>query len=245
MKSATFQPGYILDRVEIRFGSWGCLISPSYSQSVAKCGFPSAGVHQSLDHDSPSLRDLAPYLWFEEDLSRWKERLIIAPVIIFTLTILGAIYVPLTLFMVNVLWDHQHSIMQQHGFSRIYDFKSGTGTKRSGRFDLGFHWIFFGNMLITSPLFSTIWIAQFASMGLLPDTSTVQMIQSVSWGITISYGVVYLLQLIRVSVRDKKSIPSNMCSLGRAIFSGTFVRGMPPRYWSGGLLIASCTDFNI
>lgn len=55
---------------------------------------------------------------FKEDLSRWTQRLIVGPIVIFTLTILGAIYIPITFFIVNVLWDHQHSIMQQHGFAR-------------------------------------------------------------------------------------------------------------------------------
>ncbi len=220
MKSATFQPGYILDRRGDAIWFLGLpyiavLFAISSQMWLPAVALASISLWITIPHHFATwLRTYG----FKEDLSRWTERLIIGPIILFTLTILGAIYVPLTFFIVNILWDHQHSIMQQHGFSRIYDFKSGTGTRRSGKFDLAFHWVFFGNMLITSPLFSTIWLAQLAAMGLLLSTETVQLIHTCSWAITLSYGVVYLFQLIRGIRQGQKINPVKYLFIGSSYF---------------------------
>ena len=220
MKSATFQPGYILNRRGDAIWFLGLpymavLFAISCQMWLPAVALASISLWITIPHHFATwMRTYG----FKEDLSRWSQRLIVGPMIIFSLTILGAIYVPLTFFMVNVLWDHQHSIMQQHGFSRIYDFKSGTGSRRSGKIDLGFHWVFFGNMLITSPLFSTIWLAQFAAMGLLPEAGTVHVIQTCSWAITAGYGIFYLWQLV-VGVRNGNKInPVKYLFIGSSYF---------------------------
>ncbi len=220
MNSATFQPGYILNRRGDAIWFLGLpylaiLFALSCQMWLPAVALASISLWITIPHHFATwLRTYG----FKEDLSRWTQRLIVGPIVIFTLTILGAIYIPITFFIVNVLWDHQHSIMQQHGFSRIYDYKSGTGTRRSGRFDLGFHWIFFGNMLITSPLFSTIWLGQFAIMGLLPEASTVQLIHTFSWGITGCYGIFYVIQLIQGVRQGQKINPIKYIFIGSSYF---------------------------
>ena len=73
-------------------------------------------------------------------------------------------------------------------------------------------------MLITSPLFSTIWLAQFAAMGLLPEAGTVHVIQTCSWAITAGYGIFYLWQLV-VGVRNGNKInPVKYLFIGSSYF---------------------------
>ena len=220
MNSTIFQPGDILNRRGDAIWFLGLpylavLFSLSCQTFLPAVALASITLWITIPHHFATwLRTYG----FKEDLSRWTQRLIVGPIIIFTLTILGAIYIPITFFLVSVLCDHQHSIMQQHGLSRIYDFKSGTGTRRSGRIDLGFHWIFFGNMLITSPLFSTIWLGQFAVMGLLPEASTVHLVQGCSWGITGCYGIYYVIQLIQSVRRGQKINPIKYIFIGSSYF---------------------------
>ena len=203
MKSTTFQPGYILDRRGDAIWFLGLpylavVFAISCQMWLPAVALASISLWITIPHHFATwLRTYG----FKEDLSRWTQRLIVGPVVIFTLTILGAIYVPLTFFMVNVLWDHQHSIM-----------------RRSGRMDLGVHWVFFGNMLITSPLFSTIWLAQFAAAGLLPEATTVQMIQSCSWIITACYGTYYLVQLVIDIQKGGKINPIKYIFIGSSYF---------------------------
>ena len=112
MKSATFQPGYILNRRGDAIWFLGLpymavLFAISCQMWLPAVALASISLWITIPHHFATwLRTYG----FKEDLSRWSQRLIVGPMIIFSLTILGAIYVPLTFFMVNVLWDHQHSI---------------------------------------------------------------------------------------------------------------------------------------
>ena len=85
------------------------------------------------------------------EFSRWRDCFIVGPVMLVLMAYLAMRYAPLSLILVVTLWDHQHSLMQQYGFSRIYDFKAKAGAAITGRFDLAFNWIFFVNMLVVSP----------------------------------------------------------------------------------------------
>ncbi|MDE0736715.1 MAG: hypothetical protein OSB47_12890 [Pirellulaceae bacterium] len=155
---------------------------------------------------------------FSEDWKRWTDRLIIGPLVIFGFTFLGAMSFPLTLYLVSTLWDHQHSIMQQHGFGRIYDFKAGTGTRKTARFDLGLHWILFGNMLVTSPLFSSLWISELYRWEIHISLASVQMIHTIGWTLTGTYVVIYLLHL-GSSLRQGKSLnPLKYAFIGASYF---------------------------
>src|SRR5688572_21128228 len=84
-----------------------------------------------------------PEVW-----QRFKDRLIIGPVIILLFTAIGLLAAPITLLLLVTAWDHQHSIMQQHGFGRIYDFKADTGLATTRRFDLALHWILYSHMFL-------------------------------------------------------------------------------------------------
>ncbi len=143
--------------------------------------------------------------WFRtygirEDWQRFKQRLIIGPLVIFAVVFTGLQVAPITLLLVVMLWDSQHSIMQQHGFGRIYDFKASSGSPRTPRFDLALHWILYGNMFLNAPLFVTMWLRELYRLNLLIPVGTVRFIQLVSWTVTVAYLAVYLVHVV-VSMR--------------------------------------------
>ncbi|MFP6750974.1 MAG: hypothetical protein VB855_04820, partial [Pirellulaceae bacterium] len=143
--------------------------------------------------------------WFRtygihEDWQRFKQRLIVGPLVIFAVVFAGLQVAPITLLLVIILWDSQHSIMQQHGFGRIYDFKAGSGSPRTPRFDLALHWILFGNMFLNAPMFVTMWLRELYRLNLLIPVSAVRFIQLASWTVTAAYLAVYLVHVL-VSIR--------------------------------------------
>lgn len=143
----------------------------------------------------------------DEDWSRWKSRLILGPIILVPSIVLGTAFVPITLGIVFLLWDHQHSLMQQYGFARIYDFKADTGAPSTGRFDYWLSIILYGNMLVTTPLWSELWIAELYRWDLAPHVETIQRIQSTSWAILGAYGVIYVAHLIASGLRGARINP--------------------------------------
>ena len=155
---------------------------------------------------------------FSEDWKRWTDRLIIGPLVIFGFTFLGAMSFPLTLYLVSTLWDHQHSIMQQHGFGRIYDFKASTGSRTTGRFDLRLHWVLFGNMLVASPLFSSVWLNELARWEVPLTLAGVQLTHTISWTVTGIYVVIYLGYVSRCLVQGQAINPLKYAFIGASYF---------------------------
>jgi len=127
-----------------------------------------------------------------EDWQRFKSRLIVGPLVIASLTLLGVKYAPLSMFLLVILWDHQHSLMQQHGLARIYDFKARAGARSTGRFDLFLGIFLFGNMLITAPLWTEFWVFELYRWNLAVGAETVRTIHLVSWIGTGAYVCIYL-----------------------------------------------------
>lgn len=126
-----------------------------------------------------------------EDWQRWKGPLIVGPLVIGGMTLLGLTIAPITVIMLGILWDLQHSLMQQHGFGRIYDFKARAGSALTGRFDLFLHWVLFVNMLITSPLFTLQWVRELHRWDMPVTPTGVHWMQYASWAITALYLAVY------------------------------------------------------
>lgn len=126
------------------------------------------------------------------EFARFKERFVLGPIVLVGFTYALIQYAPLSLVLVVTLWDHQHSLMQQYGFARVYDFKARAGAPSTSKFDLAFNWIFFGNMLVVSPLFSVVWVRMLHEWYLPISAETVQTVHLVSWTVAIAYGLVYL-----------------------------------------------------
>ena len=140
-----------------------------------------------------------------EDWERWTGPLIVGPVAITAATLLGMHWAPKTLFVLGLLWDHQHSLMQQHGLARIYDFKARSGGPWTGRFDLLLHCFLYGNMLITAPLFFQIWGSEIYRWQLPITPQMVGWFQNFSWFALAVFLVIYSFSLWQ-SVRAGHSI---------------------------------------
>jgi hypothetical protein len=130
------------------------------------------------------------------EFARSRERVIFGPILLVALAYGLTMLAPLTLLLVVFLWDHQHSIMQQYGFSRVYDFKAGTGAPSTPRFDLVFGWVLFVNMLLVSPLWSVYWVRILHEWGLPPSTDGIVLVKQVSWTVTLGYAAVWLGHIV-------------------------------------------------
>ncbi len=143
----------------------------------------------------------------DEDWQRWHHRLIFGPIVLIPSIVLGTALVPITLGIVFLLWDHQHSLMQQYGFARIYDFKAGTDAPHTKRFDFLLSIFLYGNILLTTPLWSELWVAELYRWDAALHVETIQLIQATSWMVLGVYVVVYLGHLIVGGVRGNRINP--------------------------------------
>jgi hypothetical protein len=120
----------------------------------------------------------------ESDWSRWKTRLIVGPLLLIPSVFLGTAFLPVSFALVFLLWDHQHSLMQQHGFARIYDFKAGSGAASTPRADFWLQVVLYGNLLVTAPLWSELWIAELYRWDLALRADAIARVHQISWTIT-------------------------------------------------------------
>ena len=159
-----------------------------------------------------------PEVW-----QRFKARLIVGPVAIFSLTAAGLIWAPITLLLLVSAWDHQHSIMQQHGFSRVYDFKAQTGLESTRKYDLALHWILYGNMFLQAPMFRFLWIRELHRMHVPISAGFVEGLLTVSWIVTFGYLIVYLLHLRRTVRAGRPINPIKYAFIAASYFLWYFV----------------------
>jgi hypothetical protein len=150
----------------------------------------------------------------QEDWSRWKDRLVLGPPLLIGSVILGSAFTPVTIALVLMLWDHQHSMMQQHGFARIYDFKAGTGSPLLRRLDLWLGAILYANLLVTAPLWSELWIAELYRWDLQVRAEVILRIQSASWAATGVFLAGYLAYLLAGVARGQRVNPLKYAFLG-------------------------------
>ena len=129
---------------------------------------------------------------FSDEWQRWRDRLLIAPVLIFAVTLTGLKFAPLTTLLLIMLWDHQHSLMQQYGFARIYDFKARTGAPSTGRFDLTLSWVLYSNLFLTSPFFTEAWVRELYRWQIQITPFAVKTVHMISWTATLTFGIVYV-----------------------------------------------------
>jgi hypothetical protein len=130
-----------------------------------------------------------------DDFARFRDQLIVGPIVILLVALSAFAWAPLTVAMVVILWDHQHSVMQQHGFSRIYDFKASAGAPSTRNFDLALHWFLYVNLLLTAPLFVSLWLRWLYRWGFPISPATVQAVQIGSWIITAAFLVAYMVHV--------------------------------------------------
>lgn len=134
---------------------------------------------------------------YRPDYERFKSRLLAAPLLLLGFVSLGLAFAPLALFWVIRLWDIQHGFMQQHGFARIYDFKAGTGSAATRRFDLGFHAVMYANMMIATPLYTqTFWVPSVSNLGIELTAADISLVHTVSWSVAGAYLVAYVAHVV-------------------------------------------------
>jgi hypothetical protein len=154
---------------------------------------------------------------------RFKERLVIGPLVILLVTGVGLLTAPITLLLVISAWDHQHSIMQQHGFSRVYDFKAKAGLPTTGRFDLTLHWVLYSHMFLNAPMFRFLWIRELHRMQVPITAEFVEGLVAVSWVVLVSYLAVYAWHLWRTISSGGSLNPVKYAFIGASYFLWYFV----------------------
>ena len=153
-----------------------------------------------------------------EERRRWRWRLFLGPLVILYATLSVYNFAPLSLFLFATLWDHQHSIMQQHGFARIYDFKAGTGLPSARQFDLAFNWVLFVNLLITSPLFTAYWVRELYLLQVPVSAEFVRNLQGASWIVCGAFLLVYVGHAIKTVSAGAPLNPMKFAFLGASYF---------------------------
>jgi hypothetical protein len=116
-----------------------------------------------------------------ESRERWPRRLFVVPLVLVGVVFFATAYLPLSIGLVILLWDHQHSVMQQHGFGRIYDLKAGTGAPSTRNLDRWLNIALYLNLLIVSPLWTEIWVKEIFNWNLAIGVDTVRAIHAASW----------------------------------------------------------------
>lgn len=119
-----------------------------------------------------------------EDWRRFQVRVIVGPILIISAIVFGFTYAPLTIFIITLLWDHQHSCMQQYGLGRIYDYKAKSGGPHSARLDFWLMIALYVNHLITTPLWTEIWVQQLFTWRLPVSSQFVLIVQAISYAVT-------------------------------------------------------------
>ncbi|HIC15560.1 MAG TPA: hypothetical protein EYO83_10505 [Gemmatimonadetes bacterium] len=159
-----------------------------------------------------------PQVW-----ERFRERMIVGPFLILALTGAGLIWAPITLLLLVTAWDHQHSVMQQHGLSRVYDFKAGAGLPSTGRFDITLHFVLYGFMFVHAPMFRFLWIREMHRMDIPVSVGFVEGLLAASWIVLIVYLVIYAWH-IRQTVSSGQPInPIKYAFIGASYFLWYFV----------------------
>jgi hypothetical protein len=159
-----------------------------------------------------------PEVW-----ARFKDRLIIGPFVILALTGAGLLWAPITLLLLVTAWDHQHSVMQQHGLSRVYDFKAKAGLPSTGRFDITLHFVLYGFMFVHAPMFRSLWIRELYRMNIPVSVEFVQGLLTVSLVALIGYLAVYLWHIYQTIQAGKPINPIKYAFIAASYFLWYYV----------------------
>lgn len=228
----------------------GYIVSPG-ADAVWFLGLPFAAIAIALasQHWLSSISVVAVSLWvttphhfagwlraysIREDRERWREPLSIGPVAIALLALAGLVYSPMSLLLVAWLWDHQHSIMQQYGFARIYDVKARSGGPATARADLALGWVLYLNLIVVSPLYSDFWIRELHRFGLPIDAASLRAIQSTSAALTVLFVIGHMGHLAASLRRGEALNPIKYLFLG-----SSHLLWYVTAWWSQSALVAT------
>jgi hypothetical protein len=159
-----------------------------------------------------------PEVW-----QRFRDRLVIGPIVILIFTLAALLNAPITLLLLVSAWDHQHSIMQQHGFGRIYDFKAGSGLANTRRYDLALHWVLYSHMFLNAPMFRFLWIRELHRMQIPISAAFVESLIAASWIVLVCYLLVYLWHVRQTLASGGAINPIKYAFIGASYFLWYFV----------------------
>ena len=154
-----------------------------------------------------------PEVW-----ERFRERLILGPILLLILAIAGLTSAPITMLLLVSAWDHQHSVMQQHGFGRIYDFKAKTGLPSTRRYDLGLHLVLYIHMFLNAPLFRHLWIRELYRLEIPISVGFVEGLMTTSGIVLVGYLLVYAWHLRRTVQSGEAINPIKYAFIGASYF---------------------------
>ena len=152
------------------------------------------------------------------EFQRWPKRLVIGPLLLIPGVYYMSMWNPWLLILIVTLWDHQHSIMQQYGFSRIYDHKAGTGGRLTPKFDFYLNWVLFVNLLLVTDVWTRFWVRLFEQVGYMPTVAFVDTVQTVSWGVTTAFLLVYAVHVVRTVRAGHAVNPTKYLFIGASYF---------------------------
>ena len=219
--AAIFQTGYIVSKradglwfLALPFLAVG--IALACQQWLTAVALLSVGLWLTLPHHYATW--IRTYT-LNDEWQYYKPRLIIGPIVIAVMTFLGLKYARLfTLLLVVALWDHQHSVMQQHGFARIYDFKAKTGSPTTPKFDLALNWFLYVNLFLTAPFFTNFWVRELYRFHFPISRQAVYAIHSVSYCATGVFLAFYLIHLVGEIRQGYKVNPVKYLFVGSSFF---------------------------
>ncbi len=154
---------------------------------------------------------------------RFKDRLIFGPIAIVGFTIAGLQFAPITLLLLVTAWDHQHSVMQQHGLARIYDFKAGAGLEHTRRWDLGLHCVLYAFMFLNAPMFRFLWIRELHRMHVPISVGFVQGLLTATQVVLAGYLILYGFHLWRTAATGGTINPIKYAFIGASYFLWYYV----------------------
>lgn len=217
---AIFRTGYILNG---RADAFWFIALPFLAIAIAlgcqhwltAVAVASAGLWLTLPHHYATwVRTYA----LEDEWTYYRARLLAGPLVIAAMTFAGLYYAPLTLLLVIAMWDHQHSLMQQHGFARIYDYKARTGAPSTPKFDLALNWFLYVNLFLTTPFFTTFWVRELYRFHFEISRDAVYAIQMVSYTATGIFLCVYLVHILWCLKRGYQLNPVKYLFIGSSYF---------------------------
>ena len=130
-----------------------------------------------------------------DDRRRFWQQMVVGLFAVAGMVYVGLRWAPLTLVFVSTLWNHQHQLMQLHGFSRIYDFKARTGGPKTPEWDLALACVLYGNLFLTAPLFARFWIRELHRFGFPITSDGVSIIQTISVSLAVVFLIAYGLHV--------------------------------------------------
>ena len=154
---------------------------------------------------------------------RFRSQMIIGPLVIISFTALGLKWAPISVLLLVTAWDHQHSIMQQHGFARIYDFKARAGLASTRKYDLALHVVLYGFMFLNAPVFRFLWIRELHRMHVPITVGFIQGLLNLSWIVLIGYLFVYAWHLWNTVQEGGQINPLKYAFIGASYFLWYYV----------------------